>query len=61
MPEEQGARFEVQARLLRTAYQDFVDSSAAAEKVFKVFRSGGVPSAFVPVNRLVRRASREEP
>ena len=60
-PEEEGARFEVHAHLLKTAYQDFVDSTAAAEKVFKVFRSEDASRSFVPLSHLLRRGDREDP
>ncbi|MCB1755886.1 MAG: nitrogenase-stabilizing/protective protein NifW [Gammaproteobacteria bacterium] len=38
MPEADGAKFDLYAELLEKAYQDFVDSDARTEKVFKVFR-----------------------
>lgn len=56
MPEDAEARFEIHARLLKTAYEDFVKSDAVTEKVFKVFHS---QSAFVPLGNLRDRADRE--
>lgn len=38
MPDSSVARWELYADLLRSAYQDFVVSDAATEKVFRVFR-----------------------
>ena len=42
MPEEADVRFTLHAELLETAYQDFVRSDAATEKVFKVRKPGAV-------------------
>ncbi len=49
MPSDEAAMKEVYSRLLQRAYQDFVNSDAQTEKVFKVFNSGiGEPqTAFV--------------
>jgi nitrogenase-stabilizing/protective protein len=49
MPTDETAMKAVYTRLLQRAYQDFVDSDAQTEKVFKVFNSGiGEPqTAFV--------------
>jgi nitrogenase-stabilizing/protective protein len=49
MPIDETAMKAVYTRLLQRAYQDFVDSDAQTEKVFKVFNSGiGEPqTAFV--------------
>ncbi len=49
MPADDAAMKEVYRRLLQRAYQDFVESDAQTEKVFKVFNSGiGEPqTAFV--------------
>ncbi len=49
MPEDETAKKAVYSQLLMQAYQDFVESDAQTEKVFKVFNSGiGEPqTAFV--------------
>jgi len=49
MPQQEDAMKAVYSKLLQRAYQDFVESDAQTEKVFKVFNSGiGEPqTAFV--------------
>ncbi|MCF7986572.1 MAG: nitrogenase-stabilizing/protective protein NifW [Methylovulum sp.] len=47
MPAEEEAQRLVYQRLLLQAYQDFVDSDALTEKVFKVFQMGEPQTAFV--------------
>lgn len=51
MPEDETAKRAVYKKLLERAYQDFVESDAQTEKVFKVFNMGiGEPeTAFVPL------------
>ncbi len=51
MPEQEATKRMVYKTLLGRAYQDFVNSDALTEKVFKVFNSGiGEPqTAFVPL------------
>ena len=51
MPDDEQAKRVVYKKLLERAYQDFVDSDAQTEKVFKVFNMGiGEPeTAFVPL------------
>jgi nitrogenase-stabilizing/protective protein len=51
MPEDEQAKRAVYTKLLERAYQDFVESDAQTEKVFKVFNMGiGEPeTAFVPL------------
>ena len=51
MPEYETAKRAVYKKLLERAYQDFVESDAQTEKVFKVFNMGiGEPqTAFVPL------------
>ena len=45
------------ARCLRRAYQDFVDSDARTERVFKVFhRSATAREAHIPLTRIGRPA-----
>lgn len=52
MPDDADAMFEVYASLLTRAYQDFVDSDAQTEKVFKVFRMNEPQTAFVSIDML---------
>ncbi|MFM8331774.1 MAG: nitrogenase-stabilizing/protective protein NifW [Candidatus Methylumidiphilus sp.] len=54
LPEEDEAKFEVYKRLLARAYQDFVDSDALTEKVFKVFHMHEPQTTFVPVDGLLK-------
>ncbi len=51
MPDDEPAKRAVYKKLLERAYQDFVESDAQTEKVFKVFNMGiGEPeTAFVPL------------
>ncbi|OYY75376.1 MAG: nitrogen fixation protein NifW [Gammaproteobacteria bacterium 28-57-27] len=48
MPEGGEARFMAHRELLLRAYQDFVDSDALTEKVFKVFHMHEPQTTFVP-------------
>lgn len=42
------------ADCMQRAYQDFVDSDALTEKVFKVFRKGdGTPMTFIPLSNIM--------
>jgi nitrogenase-stabilizing/protective protein len=54
MPEIEAARREVYKRLLQRAYEDFVNSDALTEKVFKVFHKQSVREAFIPIENLVK-------
>jgi len=54
MPEEEDAKREVYKRLLSRAYQDFVDSNALTEKVFKVFHMHEPQETFVPIGDLLK-------
>ena len=47
MPENEPAKRAVYTKLLKRAYQDFVESNAQTEKVFKVFSMGEPQTAFV--------------
>ena len=47
MPENEPAKKAVYSKLLQRAYQDFVESNAQTEKVFKVFSMGEPQTAFV--------------
>lgn len=55
MPSEdnQQALFEVHKQLLQRAYQDFVESDAVTEKVFKVFKMHEPQTGFVSVDQLL--------
>lgn len=52
MPESEETAKEVYKKLLQTAYQDFVDSNAQAEKVFKVFHMHEPQTGFVPLDSI---------
>lgn len=47
------ARAAVYRQLLIRAYQDFVESDALTEKVFKVFQRTDPKSTFVPIEQLL--------
>jgi nitrogenase-stabilizing/protective protein len=54
LPEEEVALKAVYSKLLQRAYQDFVESDAQTEKVFKVFNSGigEAQTAFVSLSEI---------
>lgn len=52
MPETDEAKKDVYQRLLTRAYQDFVESDALTEKVFKVFHMNQPQETFVSVDLL---------
>lgn len=52
MPDNADAKFEVYAKLLTRAYQDFVESDAQTEKVFKVFHMNEPQQTFVSIDLL---------
>ncbi len=52
MPETESALHTLYATLLKTAYQDFVQSDAITEKVFKVFKMHEPQQVFVSVSSL---------
>ena len=54
LPEGEEAKREVYKRLLLRAYQDFVDSDALTEKVFKVFHMHEPQETFVPIDGLFK-------
>lgn len=54
LPEEEDAKREVYKRLLARAYQDFVESDALTEKVFKVFHMHEPQTTFVPIDGLFK-------
>jgi len=54
LPEDEEAKREVYKQLLARAYQDFVDSDAQTEKVFKVFHMNEPQTTFVPIGDLLK-------
>jgi nitrogenase-stabilizing/protective protein len=54
LPEDDDAKREVYKRLLTRAYQDFVESDALTEKVFKVFHMHEPQTAFVPIGDVLK-------
>ncbi len=53
-PEDDEAKREAYKQLLARAYQDFVESDALTEKVFKVFHMHEPQTVFVPVGDLLK-------
>jgi nitrogenase-stabilizing/protective protein len=51
--DEEKVKYETYKILLARAYQDFVDSDAATEKVFKVFNAQQSQTTFVPVDQIM--------
>lgn len=47
MPDDDDAKRQVYKQLLARAYQDFVESDAQTEKVFKVFKMGEPQTVFI--------------
>jgi nitrogenase-stabilizing/protective protein len=58
LPEDEGARRAAYTALLARAYEDFVESDALTEKVFKVFHMHEPQTVFVPLTSIgvVRQA-----
>jgi nitrogenase-stabilizing/protective protein len=52
LPEDEGARRSAYTALLAKAYEDFVNSDALTEKVFKVFHMHEPQTAFVPLTSI---------
>jgi nitrogenase-stabilizing/protective protein len=50
MPDDETAKRTVYSKLLLRAYQDFVESDAQTEKVFKVFHMDEPQTAFVSLS-----------
>lgn len=50
LPEDGIAQREIFRELLKRAYQDFVESDAQTEKVFKVFKMAEPQSVFISLN-----------
>ncbi len=57
MPDSTQARWALYADRLKTAYQDFLTSDAATEKVFRVFRMHEPRTVAVPLSDLMEQAS----
>jgi nitrogenase-stabilizing/protective protein len=54
LPEDEEAQRAVYKQLLARAYQDFVESDALTEKVFKVFHMHEPQTTFVPIEGLFK-------
>lgn len=52
LPEDEGARRAAYTALLARAYEDFVESDALTEKVFKVFHMHEPQTTFVPLTSI---------
>lgn len=52
LPEDEAAQRVVYTQLLTRAYQDFVESDAITEKVFKVFHMHEPQVKFVPISAI---------
>ncbi len=52
LPEDEDALRDVYSRLLVKAYEDFVNSDALTEKVFRVFHMHGPQENFIPLTDL---------
>lgn len=50
MPEAEAERFKLYAGLLKSAYDDFVQSDARTEKVFRVFKMQQPASVTIPLS-----------
>ncbi|MBK1719086.1 nitrogenase-stabilizing/protective protein NifW [Thiocystis violacea] len=57
MPDSVQAKWALHADLLRAAYQDFVQSDAATEKVFRVFHMHEPKSVSIPLSDLMEQVS----
>lgn len=54
LPAGEPAQLEAYRQSLARAYQDFVESDALTEKVFKVFHMHGPQTTFVPIDDLLK-------
>ncbi len=54
MPDDEDARKEIYAGYLTQAYQDFVESDAIEQKVFKVLKDAANPSGFVSLDMIAK-------
>jgi nitrogenase-stabilizing/protective protein len=55
IPDDDDARYAVYKRLMAQAYQDFVQSDALTEKVFKVFHMHEPQTTFVSIEGLFKK------
>lgn len=55
MPESEEQQRAVYTKLLQRAYQDFVESDAITEKVFKVFHMHEPQEVFVPIDNVFKQ------
>ncbi|GGB96969.1 nitrogenase-stabilizing/protective protein NifW [Marinobacterium zhoushanense] len=53
LPDQESTLKEAYKQMLTQAYQDFVESDALTEKVFKVFHMHGPQTTFVPLDQLL--------
>jgi nitrogenase-stabilizing/protective protein len=53
LPSTEAALKDAYRQMLAQAYQDFVESDALTEKVFKVFHMHGPQTTFVPLDQLL--------
>lgn len=51
---------DIYTKLLARAYQDFVESDALTEKVFKVFHMHGPQETFVPLDQVFQQPQSKE-
>ncbi len=56
LPEDEDVLRKIYADLLKRAYEDFVNSNALTEKVFKVFHAHKLQNIFIPVSDLKIRS-----
>lgn len=56
MPDDEESKRATYKQWLASAYGDFVSSDALTEKVFKVFKMHEPSTAFVPMDKLLKRA-----
>jgi nitrogenase-stabilizing/protective protein len=57
MPESDDEKYTIYAEMLKSAYDDFVESDALTEKVFKVFHMHEPVTVKVPLLDLTRQVS----
>ena len=56
LPEDEDVLRKIYAELLKCAYEDFVNSNALIEKVFKVFHLHKRQNIFIPISDLEIRS-----
>ncbi|MFO1431977.1 MAG: nitrogenase-stabilizing/protective protein NifW [Candidatus Competibacteraceae bacterium] len=55
VPEDKEQQATLYKSLLQQAYQDFVESDALTEKVFKIFQRQEPQEVYIPLDRIQRR------